>query len=217
MLFRSRLREAIPLCVGIGELAQDLLLAPRLHAGGRDVDAQRLCEGQDGPERAGVPVPPGVPIVPVGSVKLGVDPGRLGDSLRVLRIAPSAELTLAAGDTAVLIIGLTYPRVPLDSVAAVPLGRKVLVSGIALNGLSVSTPRELHLRGAGVALRTTDLDRQTIGVGDSVRVLGRRADLVGQPILNSARVFLAQSAVDVPQPVTLTTAEAASEIGRAHV
>ncbi len=151
--------------------------------------------------------------VPAGRVLVDVDRDRLADTLNLFGLSLGSELILGLGDTVLVSVGFSYPKVPLGSVDTVPLGRQIFVEGIGLNSVVTNGPRELHLRSEGDALRVTNVVRRAIGVGDSVRVRGRRASEAGQPVLTGAELFLIRSSVEDPEPLALTTGTTATAQG----
>jgi hypothetical protein len=151
--------------------------------------------------------------VPSGQAILELDASRLGDTLQVFGIALKNSITLAQGDSVVLTVGFTYPRVDLTAVDTVPLGKRVFTEGLALNPVVANGPRELHLRSGAEALRLTSIVRKQVAAGDSVRVLGRRAVEAGAPILTEVEIFPLKSSVEDPQPLAITTGRAATADG----
>ena len=148
--------------------------------------------------------------VPTGHLLVSVDRVPLGDTLEVFGLALGRETTLGRGDTLVVSVGFTFPKVSLAALDTVRAGRRVFVEGVALNPITSTGPRELHIRAGGDAARITNLVRTPVNPGDSVRVLARRANEAGQVILTAGQVTLLGVSVADPQPRELTTKNAAS-------
>ena len=153
--------------------------------------------------------------VPVGEVRVDVERAQLGDSLELFGLVVENPIILLAGDAVTLNVGLSYPTVTLGAVDTLPLGRRVFVDGIALNAVVTNGPRELHLRSGTDALRVTSIVRTPVGVGDSVRVLGRRGSEAGWPILTGGAILRLPPPVDDPLPLSVTTGAAATAQGGA--
>ena len=151
--------------------------------------------------------------VPVGRIRLEVDSTLLGDSLSVFDFDDD-ELTLRAGDTIIVILGVTFPSFTLAEARSLPTGRKGFVEGIVLNFRNPYGDGALHLQAGDSYLRVVGTPQTvTLFPGDSVRILGRTAQEVGQPILEAAEPFLLAQQVDIPLPLEVTTATAATADG----
>ncbi len=150
--------------------------------------------------------------VGVGAMRLDPVPSFTGDTLVVVEAADN-PFTVRPDTTVVLTVGLSYPTVPLSGVAALPVGRRVFSSGIALNSRENFGDGEVHLRLGSTALRATRVDRVGVSAGDSVRIVGRTRLVEGQMTLDSARIFVLSGAVALVQPQNVSTAEAASAAG----
>jgi hypothetical protein len=145
-----------------------------------------------------------------GRFTVDVDRRQIGDTLQVFGLAVGRDITLAQGDTVAVTVGLTYPKVSLAAVNALPVGRRVFVEGIALNPVFTTGPRELHLRSGNDALRITTILRVPVTQGDSVRVLATRALEARQPILSNGTIFVVRLVVADPEPLELTTRAAST-------
>jgi hypothetical protein len=145
--------------------------------------------------------------VPAGRVVLTVDAALLGDTLELLGVAYE-PFDLGRDQTVDLRPGvrfLTYE--PVDARGLAP-GRPLFSYGIALNALS-SNVRTLHIRGLdGTPLRIVGFAGGLIQPGDSVRVRGRTARELGQPILEQGAVFTLRVALEAPEAVVATTGDA---------
>jgi hypothetical protein len=146
--------------------------------------------------------------LPTGRVTLDVDRARLGDTLQIFGLT-GREVSLARDDTARMSVGITYPKVSVAAVDSLPLGRRVFVEGIALNPVTLTGPRELHLRSGARALRLVNIVRKPLNPGDSVRVLGRRATELGRAVLTTGEITVVRAAVADPDPYEVTTRNAA--------
>ena len=148
-------------------------------------------------------------LVEVGTLRLDTEASFASDTLLVVEGADN-PFTLRPDSTVVLTVGLSYPTVPLGDVAALPVGRRVFSSGIALNSRENFGDGEVHLRLGSTALRATRVDRVGVSAGDSVRIVGRTRLVEGRMTLDSARIFVLSSSVELVQPRIVSTAEAAS-------
>jgi hypothetical protein len=146
--------------------------------------------------------------VPTGRVTLEIDQTRLGDSLLVFGSNLGREISLTRGDTLKVTIGFTYPKVSMAAVDTLPLGRRVFVEGLALNPVTITGTRDLHLRSGSRALRVTNIVRKPVAPGDSVRVLGRRATELGRAVLTGGEITVIRLSVADPEPYELTTRNA---------
>ena len=148
--------------------------------------------------------------VPIGDYALSVDTSTFGDSIQVEKI-DSAGFTVPPGGTVTVNVQVSYPRVSIGAARALPLGRRVFVVGVALNGsatFSDSIAGFVDTSGAVMLTR----NRSTFVVGDSLRVIATTAQRAGQPTLDDATVF-ALGQGRAPTAPTLTTAAAATAAG----
>ena len=93
--------------------------------------------------------------VPVGDYEARVDSATAGDSLQVLRL-DSADVTVAVEDTAVVLVGFTYPTLTVDTALDRPLESRVFVEGRALNGWATFGDSTLHVRDGTGAIRAVE-------------------------------------------------------------
>jgi hypothetical protein len=103
---------------------------------------------------------------------------------------------------------------PVSSIAAVralPVGRSVVVVGVALNGLTTFGDTTVHLADTSGAIRLTRL-RGTVLAGDSVRVRATTQRRNGQPTLDAGTVTALGQGL-FPTAAVLTTSAAASAVG----
>lgn len=144
--------------------------------------------------------------VPVGRWVVRVNEAELGDTLEAFGLGLDAfELSFA--DSVSVLAGLTYKTYTLSEARELAVGKPLFAYGIALNQVS-STVRELHVKSGDEYLRVTGLLGGFAQPGDSVRVRGRTSRDAGQPVLISGAVFPLSPTGVVPEPVSLTTAEA---------
>ena len=147
--------------------------------------------------------------VPVGRHRLEADSTFLGDSLAVFAV-DDAEVTLRSGDSLAITMGVTFRSFTLAEARSLPDGTKGFTQGIVLNPGSVFTDGSLHLQAGGTYLRVIGTPRSTLFPGDSVRILGRAGQEVGQPVFREGEPFLLAQQVVLPQPLELNTATAAT-------
>jgi uncharacterized repeat protein (TIGR01451 family) len=146
--------------------------------------------------------------VPVGSYTLRLAAAVLGDSL--VALGTGGTVTVELGDTTLVILGATYPELSLAEVRAAVPGRRVFMSAIALNPRQANGDGVVFFKGPTSYLRATNVDRAGLGIGDSVRILGRTALSNGQPTLDVVTPYVLISLAQLAVPVEVTTAAAAS-------
>jgi len=149
--------------------------------------------------------------IPVGAVRIGVDPATLPDSLQVFGL-DSLPFVVERGDTLEVDFRVSFPSVSLAQVQGLESGRRVFTHGIVLNPRDLFGDSAVHLRAGDAYLRTTSVERVQIQPGDSVRVQGRTAREAGLPVLEGARIFLLRSLAVDPKPVELETGGAAGAV-----
>jgi hypothetical protein len=145
--------------------------------------------------------------VRVGEYEVRVAPGSIPDSLRLIRV-DSANIRLAAGDTAVAFAVLSYPSVSIAEARRAAVGSTMFIEGVALNAWPAFGDSTVHIMGDSLGIRLLRVIPTDIGANDSVRVLGTRGTRDGQPILHSARLFYLRT-VEPRLPAVITTADAA--------
>lgn len=151
-----------------------------------------------------------IPEIPVGSYVLDLDPDILGDSLI---FAPGSAQTVAAGAITRADLRTSFPELSLDDVLTARLGLRVISRGIALNPRVNFGDGQVHFRGSGAFLRTLDVERSTLSVGDNIRFLGRVVSDNGRPALQSVRfsILLPEAALVLPEFVDTRTAGTADD------
>lgn len=147
--------------------------------------------------------------VPVGDYVVTVDSATVGDSVRIQRV-DSAHLTVQAGDTAVFLIALSYPRANLAEARTLPLESRIFVEGRALNAWGAFGDSTLSVRDSTTAMRAVGVAPVNIAAGDSVRLLGTTSIQRGQPVLKDVLATVLQTGTQSPAADTVTTAEAAA-------
>lgn len=166
------------------------------------------------PHAAGITDTLGVAVleVEVGTLRLVPPTALLADTLVFVRL-PEAPFVVRSDTTVLLELGVAYPQVPLAQVAALPPGRRVFTSGIALNAREPFGDGEVHIRLDTVALRVTRVERVTVAPGDSVRIVGRTRIQEGRMTLDSANLFTLAGGVSLVIPHPLSTGEARTALG----
>ncbi|HSJ30823.1 MAG TPA: OB-fold nucleic acid binding domain-containing protein, partial [Longimicrobiales bacterium] len=148
--------------------------------------------------------------VAIGQYRLVARRGAtLGDTVDVLAIS-NASISVAAADTVVRLIPLGYPNITAAAARALPAGRRVMVTGIALNTWTAFADSTLHLRDASGSIRAVRTFPSPVQAGDSVRIFGTTGLNNGQAVLADASVRILSAAVGVPAPDSVGTGEAAT-------
>ena len=148
--------------------------------------------------------------VPVGEYAVRVDTTTLGDTIQVLRV-DSAKVTVVPGDSAVVNIGAGYPMVGIAAARALPAGRSVFLTGVALNASTTFADTVVYLADASGAIRLTRL-RSAVALGDSVRVRGTTARRDSLPTFDDVRVTRLGTGL-LPAPAQLSLAAARTAVG----
>jgi hypothetical protein len=154
-----------------------------------------------------------LPRVPVGQYDVAVDEGTVGDSAVIIGI-DTTRIVVARGDTTMVTVTVSYPSATVAEARALPVGRKVFVEGITLNGWATFGDSTVHLTAGTVAIRGTRVRQSDVIPGDEARFLGVREVRNGQPTLGDVQVFRLGS-VGAPPPEPVTTAVAAVADGGA--
>jgi len=150
-----------------------------------------------------------IPEIPVGSYELDLDPAILGDSLVY---APGSTQSVTAGSVTRADVQTRFPELDIDDVLTARVGLRVISRGIALNPRVNFGDGQVHFSGGGTFLRTLDVERSTLSVGDDVRFTGRVVTDNGRPALESVRftVLLPEAALVLPEFVNTGTAATAA-------
>lgn len=152
--------------------------------------------------------------IPTGPYAVEVEASVLGDSLTTL-LTPQAVQVFPSGSPGSIIALLAFPARTVAAARALPIGSRVLVSGLILAGPQSSRDTSGSLRDSTGAVRLTSMSILAGGVslpGDSVRVLATVAVRNGQKVLDSAAVSLLNTTV-LPVADTLTTTVAVTASG----
>lgn len=156
------------------------------------------------------------PEIPVGTYDIRVNPAFLADSLVIAQV-DSTRVTFGPGQARTFSVGLTPPTLTVEQVRALPLGRRVWITGMALNGRQASVDGAVHVLENGTSALRVNLPAASGGnLGDSVRALGTTAGTgAGRYLVNGRINVLAQS-VRTLFPLEVGIAEARSAGGGAH-
>jgi len=151
--------------------------------------------------------------VPVGVYLLVVDTTPLSDTALVVK-QDSTEITVKPGDSTQVFIAVSYPHMSIAQArsAAVPLGHKVFVEGIALNSLFSFSDTTVYLQDTSAAIRAARVRTVTVQAQDSVRMRGTINVRAGQRTIEDVTVFSLGPSL-LPTAPTVTSAQAASAAG----
>lgn len=144
--------------------------------------------------------------LPVGNYRIDVPSALLGDSLRVRGLLPDPVPVTPGGSTPVA-LSLAFLEVPASALAALPPGRRVHVRGVALNASGSLPGGAVHLRSEAGSVRALVTTGPAVAVGDTVRVLGRVAQVGPGRVLETSRLVRLSDAEfpDPPLPVAIGT------------
>lgn len=148
--------------------------------------------------------------VPVGAYAVRVDPATIGDTVRVLKV-DSATITLLPSESVLVNVGVGFPSSSVAAARALPVGRKLFLTGVVLNGSTAFEDSVVHLVDSSAAIRLTRL-RAAVGAGDSVRVQGTTARRDGLPTFDDVRVVPLGAGL-TPPPSVLTVLQARTAVG----
>jgi hypothetical protein len=95
----------------------------------------------------------------------------IGDSLTIMPI-DSADMVLAANDTASREVRLSFSMVTVAQLAQTPIGRKVSLEGIALNTLATFRDSTIHLVDRTGFTRAVRVRPVVVNERDSIRIFG---------------------------------------------
>lgn len=129
--------------------------------------------------------------IPTGPYTVEVDASVLGDSLATL-LSKAAQV-FPSGSPDSIVALLAFPTQTVAAARALPIGRRVLVSGLVLAGPLSSRDTSGSLRDPTGAVRLTGVRILSGGVslpGDSVRVLATVGVRNGQKVLDLAAISL---------------------------
>jgi hypothetical protein len=126
--------------------------------------------------------------VPVGSYSVEINTTAVEDSLGVVATTHS-QIILAADAQIDVGVLLSYPMLTIDEARNAPVGQRVFVDGVVLNARTNFGDNTIHLASPSMAIRLTRPGAVNVAPGDSVRVLGRRDMMDGQPTLDQVSVL----------------------------
>lgn len=127
--------------------------------------------------------------VPVGEYRFDFRHPAIGDTILVTALNPH-RVRLQPDDSIPVTTSVTYPFATIRELREeLPNGRKVFVEGVALNAWGVFSDSSLHIAAGGRLLRATLVRPTDVVEDDSVRLLGTRRVVNGQPVLDDVRVF----------------------------
>ncbi|HWV57803.1 MAG TPA: SdrD B-like domain-containing protein [Longimicrobiales bacterium] len=129
------------------------------------------------------------PGVPVGEYRFVFEHAAIGDTIQVMFLNPH-QVRLQPGDSIPVTTSVTYPFAGIRQFREdLPVGRKVFVEGVALNTWGVFSDSSLHIAAGDRLLRATLVRPVDIVEDDSVRLLGTRRIVNGQPVIDDVRAF----------------------------
>jgi len=153
--------------------------------------------------------------IPVGSYRISLDAGTLGDSLTAF--GGGTAVTLPSGDSIRVDFGVSYPVVTFDEIRSGPAGRRVFTSGIALNPRQNFSDGTVHFQADSSYLRAINVARGNLSTGDSVRLLGRTKLDNGQMVLDNVTPTVLVNTAQIPLPKELGTGPSALGGGDGHL
>ncbi len=150
--------------------------------------------------------------LPVGSYVVVLDRTAIGDTVAVLG-ADTSTVTVTPDSTSAFTVGVGYPRLTIAQARSHPIGRRVVVVGVALNTRTVFRDTTVHLQDTSGAVRLARVRTLGVFAGDSIRVratTGNPALRAGQPFLDDVTVIFPFTVLGFPTSVRLMTAAAAA-------
>ncbi len=146
--------------------------------------------------------------VPAGSYRIAATSGVLADSLEVL--GGEDPVQVLVGDTSQVGVGVAYPFRTVEEVGSVSPGTRIFTAGITQNPRANFDPTgRVHLAGDSLYLRALNVERAAIGIGDSVRVLGRLVMENGRRALVDVTPFILVNQAAIPVPMEASVGVAA--------
>jgi hypothetical protein len=149
--------------------------------------------------------------VPVGTYLVVVDTTTIGDSVRVVQL-DSTEITVPPGDSLVVNVGVSFPRVTIAEARVLAPGKKVFVVAVALTARDNFRDTTLFVQDTSGAIRATRVRTAAIFPGDSLRLRGTTSRRSSLPTLDDVTPFSLGTAF-LPTAVQLTTTQAATAQG----
>ena len=157
--------------------------------------------------------------VPVGRYLITADTTPLLDTALVVQ-QDSAAATVLPFDSVHVNIGISWPHVTVAQARAMAPGRRVFITGIALNSLNNYRDTTVHVQDVTAGIRMTRVLSTPVVASDSVRARGTTArrqesPTVSQPTLDNVTVFIITPRF-LPTADSLSTQAAASAAGGAR-
>ncbi|HEX2166833.1 MAG TPA: carboxypeptidase-like regulatory domain-containing protein, partial [Longimicrobiales bacterium] len=150
--------------------------------------------------------------IPVGRYRLVAALGTVGDTLAIEQVV-DPDVSVAARDTAVRTIRLGYPTTTVTDIRDLPVGRRVIVAGIALNGWTTFADSTVHIQDATGVVRAVRVLQSSLQAGDSVRVLGSTGTAADHVVLADAAAQIVAPARGLPPIDSVGTGDAAAAQG----
>ena len=122
----------------------------------------------------------------VGNYRVVVDSTTVGDSAIVARVN-TTDISVRPGDTLQVEVAISFPLLTVAEVLALPLGAKVFVNGIALNGRETFGDSTIHVADTSGTLRAVRAGPGPIFPGDSIRIRGTVATRSGRVVVDLDR------------------------------
>ena len=145
--------------------------------------------------------------VPVGVYVVRADTTTLGDSVRVSKV-DSATVTVLPSESLFVNVGIGYPAVSIAKARTLPAGKKVFVTGVAMNAPLTFADTTVHFADTSGSIRLTRV-RVAFGAGDSLRLRATTGRRLGQATLDDPKAITLGQGL-LPTAAALTTAAAAS-------
>ncbi len=154
--------------------------------------------------------------IPIGTYDLRVDPAYLGDTLVVTQI-DTTRVTLAPDMVFPIQVGVTPPTRSVSEARSLPEGRRVWITGMALNSRPSSVDGALHVLQEGDgAMRVVFPSAVPGAPGDSLRTLGSTVGSGSSRYLAGGWVAVLAQDVRPILPLQVSLDEARSAGGGAH-
>jgi len=108
---------------------------------------------------------------------------------------------------------VSYPTVTIAQARKLPVGRRVQVVGLALNGWATFADSTVHIVDAGGAIRAIRVNPVNLFAGDSARFIATIAASNGETILSLVNATVLGTGRTLPDAQPLTTKAAAAAAG----
>jgi hypothetical protein len=113
-------------------------------------------------------------------------------------------------------VSATFPTSTIAQLRTMPLGNRVFVEGIALNGWATYGDSTVHVVDRTGSIRAVRVQPSGLLAGDSIRILGTTGLRDGRLTLVDAAALIVATARGLPAPDSVSTAVAASAAGGAR-